>query len=576
MIKKRTIIAIIITIVTIIATNKLWLIFKPMPVDFYIKGKGQCNIEVQLNKKDNDEFNKIKSQCIILDLNKDSHASFNVKRSRCPKRIRFVITGLKDNSPVEISNITLRNGKYKLDDLKQFANSTGKLGIKNNSVIVSAGNSIIILEYKKTLKVRTAINFDFKLFVIISVLTYLLAYKFSSYVADFKTVENKSRIDIIFLIIFFVFLFIPMSNINKDEISAQENRTLAKLQPFINQDGEINDEFGKNFNEWFNDRFYLRYSFIGFYNQIHSKFLNIVKTKDGIYNKKSNYMFVDDSGWYSSLYDEQVQEEIVKNLNRFNSFCQNNNIKLYLLVVPWQQDIYYKEGEPYLSVPDARYKLIDKIAGKTSFKTINTYNELQKASQNIQTYYKTDWHWTDDGAFIGYQLLMDNIKKDFKKLNILTKNDFNITQSNKVRSDWDREFHNGEVMMYHFHDFENQADKILDAKYNYYEHKQHKNLQATSIDIPYKKEKTYYYPFGNNLRLMQIGTSMNESLLQFTPYSFKNLKYIRLINVKEMSGEENFKLSKYYQSEILQYKPDIIVLCLTPINLPNVIDFYKE
>ena len=75
---------------------------------------------------------------------------------------------------------------------------------------------------------------------------------------------------------------------------------------------------------------------------------------------------------------------------------------------------------------------------------------------------------------------------------------------------------------------------------------------------------------------MQIGTSMNESLLQFTPYSFKNLKYIRLINVKEMSGEENFKLSKYYQSEILQYKPDIIVLCLTPLNLPNVIDFYKE
>ena len=41
-----------------------------MPVNFDIKGKGQCNIEVQLNKKDNDEFNKIKSQCIILDLNK--------------------------------------------------------------------------------------------------------------------------------------------------------------------------------------------------------------------------------------------------------------------------------------------------------------------------------------------------------------------------------------------------------------------------------------------------------------------------------------------------------------------------
>ena len=134
MIKKRTIIAIIITIVTIIATNKLWLIFKPMPVDFDIKGKGRCNIEVQLNKKDNDKFDKIQSQSIILNLNKYTHANFNVKMAKFPKRIKLVITGLEDNSPVEISNITLRNGKYNLDDLKQFSNSTGNLGIKNNSI----------------------------------------------------------------------------------------------------------------------------------------------------------------------------------------------------------------------------------------------------------------------------------------------------------------------------------------------------------------------------------------------------------------------------------------------------------
>ena len=107
-----------------------------MPVDFDIKGKGQCNINVQLNKKDNDKFNKIKSQSIILDLNKNTHASFNVKRSRFPKRIKFVITGLEENSPVEMSNITLRNGKYNLDDLKQFSNSTGNLGIKKNSLII--------------------------------------------------------------------------------------------------------------------------------------------------------------------------------------------------------------------------------------------------------------------------------------------------------------------------------------------------------------------------------------------------------------------------------------------------------
>ena len=49
--KKRTVIAIIITIICIIATNKFWLIFKPINVSFNIKGQGTPFIEVCLDKK---------------------------------------------------------------------------------------------------------------------------------------------------------------------------------------------------------------------------------------------------------------------------------------------------------------------------------------------------------------------------------------------------------------------------------------------------------------------------------------------------------------------------------------------
>lgn len=80
-----------------------------------------------------------------------------------------------------------------------------------------------------------------------------------------KNIDKQSRIDIIFLTIFFTFLFIPMSKINQDEISSQENRMLAKWQPLINEDREINYNFGKDFNEWFNDRFYLRNNMLYLY-----------------------------------------------------------------------------------------------------------------------------------------------------------------------------------------------------------------------------------------------------------------------------------------------------------------------
>lgn len=567
--RKRTILAVLATVLIVCLSNNLWLSFSPLSVDFDINAKSTGNIEVRLTHGVNKIYDGLKFSEI-------NHLNYSVDNAKFHKKIKFYFSGLNNVSPIVLKNITLRNGKVKLDKWKDFKIEGGKLEVKNNSLIIKPDYNFVVLTYNEPFKfIRTNFKFDFQMFLVISIVLFLFMYKFSNYIADFKTVKKQSRIEIIFLTIFFVMLFIPMSKINQDEISKNENRRLAQWQPLITQDGKLNYNFGNDFNDWFNDRFNFRYRLIGIYNQIYSRFVNVVKTEKGIYNKQTNWMFEKNHS-YRALYDKKVQDEIVSNLNKFNSFCEKNNIKLYLLVVPLQQDIYYEEGKPYLSDPEKRMKIVDEIARRTSFNTINSYYEIKKYTKTHQTYYKTDWHWTDDGAFIGYQLLMKNIKKDFKNLNVLTKSNFNITHSNKVRSDWDREFHNGEVMMYHFHDFENDAENILDIEYNYYEHKQHKNLHTNIVDIPFKREKTYYYGSGNNLRLMQIGTSMNESLLQFTPYSFKNLKYIRLINVKDMPNEESFKLFKYYQSEILQFKPDIIVLCLTPANLRSIVDFYKE
>ena len=68
-------------------------------------------------------------------------------------------------------------------------------------------------------KTKTSAHFEFEIFTIILVLSFLFFYKITDYIADFKTIREKSRIDIIFLTIFFVFLFIPMSHVNQDEKS---------------------------------------------------------------------------------------------------------------------------------------------------------------------------------------------------------------------------------------------------------------------------------------------------------------------------------------------------------------------
>lgn len=279
-------------------------------------------------------------------------------------------------------------------------------------------------------------------------------------------------------------------------------------------------------------------------------------------------MFFDTGVWYPKCFQEEsFKNEIIDNLNLFDEFCKENNIKFYLIIVPSQIEVYYNKY-PYLLSSlkiEKRNQVVYDIISKLKFPAIYVYDILKIASKKQMVYYKTDFHWTDDGAFIGYKALMELIKKDFKNVKILTNSDFDIKYSNKVRSDWDREFNNGEVMMYQFHDYEKESDKILDTQYRYYEHKDKKNLNAIVIDESRRKEKVFSYNSTNNLKLLQIGTSMNESLLEFVPYSFKNIKYIRIQNIKNQPSSEDYKFIKLYKNEILEYKPDIIVLCLTPL-----------
>ena len=133
--KKRTIIAIIITALVVFCSNRLWLDFKPMAVDFDISGKGICNIEVQLNKENNDKFERIKSLGKKINLDKNQHAHFSIERAKFPKRLRLVFKNL--DSTVEIKNITLKNKKYKLDDLNAFGINAGELALNQDTIQIT-------------------------------------------------------------------------------------------------------------------------------------------------------------------------------------------------------------------------------------------------------------------------------------------------------------------------------------------------------------------------------------------------------------------------------------------------------
>lgn len=435
-IKKRVLITLIFTLLVIFATNKLWLNFSPVSADFDVEGKGNYTVEVQLNNKNNNDFEKIKSEKIDINFDKEKHVNIDIPRSKTPKRIQIIFSRIGEKEPLKITNIQLGKGKLKLNDLNKFTVNRGNLEIKENSLILypDSENTSINLLYNDKLEFITDINVDYNLLIIIAVLTFLLFYKLSNYVADFNTVEKHSRIEIIFLSVFFVSLFLPMSHVNTDEISNRENRTLAKWQPFIIKDKGINFGFGRAFDNWFNDRFLMRDSFIAIHDKKYLLSKNwrtqkVIKGKDGwlfLGTKEAIEAYTN-----SVLFTEDELKKITDYLNSINDYCERNGKKFYFIIPPDKSKVY---GEYYsdLIKPQGNISRVNQLTEYMSthskVQPIYPLDELKKQKENGYVYLQQDTHWGLYGAYFAYLKLMNNIKNDFKDINIYKLNHYNYVE----------------------------------------------------------------------------------------------------------------------------------------------------
>lgn len=167
-----------------------------------------------------------------------------------------------------------------------------------------------------------------------------------------KKEKHHSRIDIAFLIICAVLMYLPMSHISNAEISTKENRKFATWQPLITKNGKLNYNFGKDFDNWFNDRFFLRLQIVKMYSAMrYNMAYQYYETQKGFLNKKNNWM-----NNLISLNKYEVsreeQDEIIKNIQKLQEFCNKNEIKLYVIIPPIKEEICYKELYPILGHND--------------------------------------------------------------------------------------------------------------------------------------------------------------------------------------------------------------------------------
>ena len=373
--------------------------------------------------------------------------------------------------------------------------------------------------------------------------TYLLIRKAVSYVASFKTVGRKPLADVVYLCLFFVFLFVPMTKINKADRSQQENRMLAPF-PALFENGTLNTKFGEGFNSWFSDRFALRRNLI----HLHAR----LKTFDRYVS--NNKAFTGRDGWQFTATETRQKkfkpaelDAVRQGIEKYKAFCRENKIKCYIEIVPRKID-FAKNQIFKVKSPDVALTVIDAV--KDVFPIVFPYDEMQKADEKDFVYFKTDHHWTEWGAYAGYRALMREMAKDFPALVPVSEDDYDVFYTDNVRAEVERKFWKGQTCK----QLNLPEKKCVDpaTKYKNYTFKNEKDV--TSV-LYRDADKIFKYPKAKNkLKAMLIGNSFTENFASFFAYTFRETKKIRCNTPRN----DELALSRF-KDELLDFKPDVLV-----------------
>lgn len=167
------------------------------------------------------------------------------------------------------------------------------------------------------------------------------------------------------------------------------------------------------------------------------------------------------------------------------------------------------------------------------------------------------------------------IKKDFPNIHITELDEYNKFESKLIREHWTRKFEHGGTTDLLAISKKYAEKKLLVDNYIYYDNQNMIKPKMTVKDFYNAKY------FNNRLspnapKLFLTGSSMIENLLQFLPYSFSETLSYRLNGVKGVSKKDTYKLLKRYRKDILNYKPDIMILCITFKNIPQLVNLTKD
>lgn len=239
-------------------------------------------------------------------------------------------------------------------------------------------------------------------------------------------VGPKTRLAIAALFLAAIWLPLVALLIGPDRwVSEAEKRKLAPL-PQFKLDVRSIQQYSQAFERFYNDHFGFRDALIRWYNIIQVRWLGVTDSK---------WVLVGADGWLFQGGDTNVRE--MRNawpfgpgelahwgtvLTRKQEWLNRRNIA-YLFVITSNKHNIYPEYLPQsikqVATQSRVDQLIEYLRAHTQVPVLDLRGALLAAKQRLRTHHKTDTHWNDYGAYVGYETVMSALAKRFPQLRTL-------------------------------------------------------------------------------------------------------------------------------------------------------------
>lgn len=249
----------------------------------------------------------------------------------------------------------------------------------------------------------------------------------------------KKIISILFIMGFCGIITIPtlLTDFKGGKLSFPENRTLASSPVLKLEDGTINPNYNADFEDWFNDNVGLRKYMYILDARIQYYIFNQLAPGDNYLgpNGELNYAedFMIESYAHTNLYSDEELQKFATGLQKINDYLADKDIYYFYFQCYDKHSIYpeqFMTGINQYGDLSATDQVTNYFKEHTTVNVLSPKEILINSKDTYNSY--STWgdpsHWSQRGAFMGYQLMIDEINKTTNKnYKVLTEDDFEIT-----------------------------------------------------------------------------------------------------------------------------------------------------